>query len=349
MIMIDLSPHLKQYYQQLVDANNAAYTYTNQGMFLEAIPYIENALKYMNLQKPSFLTDRKDKLEVLRLFRKIYGFAGYIYGNAGNDELSLLCYQKAWYLRFQVKTYFDEKSVVKLYQFRSYNKEKTYAIDNLQNYQISLTDPREQNDIVDSPVFAWMDHCLDENQKYNGHLPMLRKSLGGIKTTSFCTDTTRRKAVKNTLMWAHYADSHKGFCVEYEIDNSMFKINDPSKLRVARMLKVDYRSAANKPLDFSDKKQTLSMQEGFFCKSRDWFYEHEVRMALYSPKEEEDYPTIPLCGNSRISAIYFGVNCPKETIEKVKDALGCRNVKYYQMGIDVKNIHTLTYEEMMKL
>lgn len=57
--MIDLSPHLKQYYQQLVDANNAAYTYTNQGMFLEAIPYIENALKYVNLQKPSFFTNRK--------------------------------------------------------------------------------------------------------------------------------------------------------------------------------------------------------------------------------------------------------------------------------------------------
>lgn len=72
-------------------------------------------------------------------------------------------------------------------------------------------------------------------------------------------------------------------------------------------------------------------------------------MALYSPKEEEDYPAIPLCGNSRISAIYFGVNCPKETIEKVKDALKGRRVKYYQMSIDIKNIHTLTYEEMMKL
>lgn len=344
--MIDLSHHLYLYYQNLVDANKTAYTYTQQGRFAEAIPYIENALKYVDLQKPSFLTDKKDELEVLRLFRYICDFAGYIYGNAGNEELSLLYYQKAWYLRFQIKTPLSENHIVKLYQFRSYNKEKTYAIDNLQNYQISLADPQIQNDIVDSPVFAWMDYCLDKNQKYNKHLPMLRKSLEGIRITSFCTDTTRRKAVKNTLMWAHYADSHKGFCVEYEIDNSMFKIDDPSKLQVARMLKVDYRSAANKPLDFSDKKQTLSMQEGFFCKSRDWFYEHEVRMALYSPKEIKDYPTIPLHEKSRISAIYFGIKCPGETIEKVKDALNGRSIKYYQMCIDIKNIHTLTFEEM---
>lgn len=199
---------------------------------------------------------------------------------------------------------------------------------------------------MDSPVFAWMDYCLDDNQKYNKHLPMLRKSLEGVRITSFCTDTTRRKAVKNTLMWAHYADSHKGFCVEYEIDNSIFKINDPSKLQVTRMLKIDYRSATNKRLDFSNKSQTLSMQEGFFCKSRDWFYEHEVRIVLYSPKEIKDYPTIPLRGKSRISAIYFGINCPKETIKKVKDALKSHNVKYYQMRIDIKNIHTLTCKKM---
>lgn len=344
--MTQLSSHLYQHFQPLAEANNKACFYAQQGRFTEAIPYIETALQYVTLQGPPIHEKEGDEKEILSMFRRICGFAGYIYGNAGNDELSLLCYQKAWYLRFQVKTPFDKKNIIKLYQFRSYSETKTYSVERLRNNQISLAPPEIQNDVVDCPAFTWMDYCLDEEQKYNRHLPMLRKALESIRISSFCTNTTRRKAVENTLMWAHYADSHTGFCVEYEMDNSMFRIDDYSTLKVARMLKVDYRSAAKHPLDFSMKKDTLSIQEGFFCKSRDWFYEHEVRMVLYSPKENVTYPVIPLSGKSRISAIYFGVNCHEETIQKVKDALNGRDVKYYKMCINTKSIQSLTYKVM---
>lgn len=341
--MINLSQYLYSKYQQVVDANNAAREYSQKGNFTEATHYINIALKHMGLQKP--LIDDTYEIEVLRLFRYIYGFAGYVYGNAGYNDLSLQCYQNAWYLRFQVTTPFDNENCIKLYQFRSYSKEKTYAVDNLRQYQISLAPTQEQNDVVDCPAFAYKDYCLDYSQKYNKHLPMLEKSFKGVRISSFCTDSNRRKAVKNPLMWAHYADSHSGFCVEYSLDKSMFRINDPLRPCVSRMLKVDYKSPKKMPLDFSNT-DTISIQNGFFCKSVDWSYEHEVRIVQYSPTEIGSYSIIPLRGDSRIKAIYFGIKCPKETIDEVKDALQGRNVKYYQMRINIKNIQTLTYNEI---
>lgn len=140
--MNQLSTHLYLRYRPLVEANNVACTYAKQGNFMEAIPHIEIALKYVTLQKPSFIKNKEDEKEILPVFRAVCGLAGYIlYGNVGNDELSLLCYQRAWYLRFQVKTFSDKNPIIKLYQFRGYSEEKTYAVKNLQNYQISLADP----------------------------------------------------------------------------------------------------------------------------------------------------------------------------------------------------------------
>lgn len=88
------------------------------------------------------------------------------------------------------------------------------------------------------------------------------------------------------------------------------------------------------------------MQNGFFCKSNDWAYENEVRIASYSPFDKEEYRTIPISGKSKIKAIYFGVRCSKETIEDVQIALNGLDVKYFQMYINVKNIHILEHNEL---
>lgn len=350
--MIVISQILHEQYRTLVDANNKACEFVVDGRFLEAIPYIETALEYVNLQKPAFITDKNDEVHLLRLFCYLYNFAGYVYGNAGNDELALLNYQKGWYLQWQIKTPFQKGRIATLYQFRRYNRFddfQKYSVDNLRKYQITLSDPRMQNDIVDCPIYAWLDYCLHDRNKYNKHLPILKKSIEGMRMASFCANTDKRMAVENTLMWSHYADSHKGFCIEYQIDESMFRRDDPTNLNVIRMLPIEYHDSKSKPLDFSDTGNMhngISMQNGFFCKSNDWAYENEVRIASYSPFDKEEYRTIPISGKSKIKAIYFGVRCPKETIEDVQSALKGRDVEYFQMYINVKNIHILKPNEL---
>lgn len=74
------------------------------------------------------------------------------------------------------------------------------------------------------------------------------------------------------LMWAHYADSHKGFCIEYEIGLK------PSQAEIARP--VEYRS--KRP---SLSAHALAANEGdadfdplWLIKSKHWGYEKEWRV-----------------------------------------------------------------------
>lgn len=350
--MIEITQDLNAIYKPLVDANNRAYDLVVSGRFADAIPYIETALKYADLQKPAFINDKDMELQVLRLFRYLYHFAGYVYGNIGNEELALLNYQKGWYLYWQIKMPFPKGRFATLYQFRHYDRfddSQNFSVENLREYQITLSDPRIQNDIVDCPIYAWLDYCLDDRVKYNKHFPIFRKAVESIRMASFCANTTERNAVENSLMWSHYADSHKGFCIEYRLDESMFKKDDPINLNVIRMLPIEYRNPIAKPLDFSETGKMhngISIQNGFFCKSKDWGYESEVRIVSYSPFNHDEYRIIPISGNSKIKAIYFGVRCPKETIEDVQSALNGHDVKYFQMYVDIKNIHILKYEEL---
>lgn len=71
------------------------------------------------------------------------------------------------------------------------------------------------------------------------------------------------------LMWAHYADSHKGFCIEYEVDKdnnwNLFEVN------------------------YTTKPEAPSIEELLFCphqvigrilmrKGHEWSYEKEYRL-----------------------------------------------------------------------
>ena len=73
-------------------------------------------------------------------------------------------------------------------------------------------------------------------------------------------------------MWAHYADNHRGFCVEYEVRNP-------------RSIKV---SASLHPISYSSAPLILDVEELLFTpkqaiirivttKSSHWAYENEYR------------------------------------------------------------------------
>lgn len=115
--------------------------------------------------------------------------------------------------------------------------------------------------------------------------------------------------IQNTLMWSHYADSHKGFCVVYK-DN------------IAQFLQRETNYVAHQKVIYAPNIPTITnYNDGYeltpiFTKSNAWEYEHEER---YVFKKEGLYK-LGKPGET-IEAIYLGVNinilspCYKELVD----------------------------------
>ena len=73
-------------------------------------------------------------------------------------------------------------------------------------------------------------------------------------------------------MWAHYADSHRGFVVGLETDHDSLKNRADGVPR--RCQRVLYTRDRPKQETLTD----LTAEEAFFTKSLDWAYEREWRM-----------------------------------------------------------------------
>lgn len=94
------------------------------------------------------------------------------------------------------------------------------------------------------------------------------------------------------LMWSHYADSHRGVCIEFDETRSFFNdvkySNAKCKLDLfaatSRILAYDF---IGEKLGYGDAEFASNMLAPFYTKSSDWSYEEEVRCVL-SDKEEKN-------------------------------------------------------------
>lgn len=277
-------------------------------------------------------------------YRAIYKLAGDICGDLGYYKESLDYYKKHLFFNLQIKSDFRDETSVRLFHFRNTKK---YVLNNLKNNEITLVDPRRQNDIVDSPVFSWLDSLVGCKK----HLKSYKNSFDYIRATSFCIDTQDSKAVENTLMWAHYANCHKGICVEYELSKQDYSSNATEYATLFRLLRIDYIDPATpeESIDFTKQDTELNLRTALATKSIDWQYEHEVRMIAYTPVEEGKYVQCVLQTPNPIKAIYFGVKCPKQRINAVMEIFKNRpEVKFFQMKINPQNIHRLLFEPYNK-
>lgn len=91
------------------------------------------------------------------------------------------------------------------------------------------------------------------------------------------------------LMWSHYAQSHRGACIEYEVDNDDFKkvaySKRPIRFKLSKTLEyiLGHEFSGTK-MNYSDNTLLFAI-EPVLTKFRDWKYEKEVRFA-YSFDEQ---------------------------------------------------------------
>jgi hypothetical protein len=139
------------------------------------------------------------------------------------------------------------------------------------------------------------------------------KSTLGIYSLSKCS--------KNELLWAHYAHSHTGFCIEYELKGLKENYLIP---HTVNELEVDYKKTPHPifPQDF--KKTELFLRKLFATKSKGWKYENEIRL-IFDKFGFKDYHPSTLTG------IYFGAEMEEENRKLLIDSLTNLDVKFYEI------------------
>lgn len=125
------------------------------------------------------------------------------------------------------------------------------------------------------------------------------------------------------LMWSHYAQQHRGFCIEYDFSD------DPEISEF--LFPVVY---SNKKTIVNTGVHDVDCLKAALCKSEEWQYEQEWRYInmLKSTFENSNERTIPYF-DSPISAIYFGVNAAQADIDRLLTLIvkNQANPQLYQM------------------
>jgi hypothetical protein len=143
-----------------------------------------------------------------------------------------------------------------------------------------------------SRILAWIHDSEVRRQLY-------QKLLHANGVASF---SRKEGVLSHPLMWAHYADSHKGICFEMESYKplELKEVKYKDELPKINLLKLD----------------ETNVTDVFWHKGTMWSYEQEVRFIATDPSAKR----LPFPANS-LKAIYFGVNTDWKDIESVQDAV----------------------------
>lgn len=136
------------------------------------------------------------------------------------------------------------------------------------------------------------------------------KSMGVL---SLCED------YRNILMWAHYADDHKGICIEFERTSK----NTLGKDEVTKPVKYIKSYPKIRAIDFLHSKNASLTQKMLWTKSIDWEYEKEWRVLC-----ERGNIALPIPG--KITSIIFGIRASQRSIDIVRKLTENSDIKLRQ-------------------
>ena len=160
----------------------------------------------------------------------------------------------------------------------------------------------------------------------------------------------------NELMWAHYADSHKGVCIKYHFPNSFTKFVHNSDGITCFFNDVIY---SDSDISQYSNKDSINMKDAFFLKGKQWEYENELRLLYFDVKGREGYKVIK--AENCIEAVYFGLRCSEEDKTTIMNILKDKKlitidleknqtespIKFYQMEIDKEHFGQVKAKEII--
>lgn len=122
----------------------------------------------------------------------------------------------------------------------------------------------------------------------------------------------------NLLMWSHYAEKHKGFCLKFETRGEYWD----------RLLSVKYQSKMPTAKGTVRKRGTaIDLTTFLLVKSKEWEYEKEWRLIRDVCDQLMGYP-----GES-LKAVYLGARVAPEIAEQIGATIDTARVQLFRMEL----------------
>jgi len=227
-----------------------------------------------------------------------------------------------------------------LYKYRSFN---CRSLSMLKNREFYFSDPKHFNDPVDCQISIYgavktaVELAEKEDLTVKAKLQKL-KSLDYIYTkmendVKGAAVFSLSKEENNVLMWSHYADSHKGFCVGFTLSSAFTEYNKANAIIGTN--EVHY--SENNPfvdyfLEFARCSHPPEWKEfwvplismGFVVKSKSWSHENEVRIIRGMPGKVQFSP-------SELKVVIFGLQMKLKKRNKIRKILSGVEWDHVQM------------------
>lgn len=223
-----------------------------------------------------------------------------------------------------------------------------YLIENLKNNQIYFPSPSIYNDPYE---FIFKFDVADEI--YEDFIKLI---YGNRSNQIFQNCKSKKEVLEDTedyyfsdnsnsfgvacftesenddIMWAHYADSHKGVCIEY--DNTKYPFNCCEKVKYVQDVFTVVITNLN---DLNDINKMTDM---ILRKNIIWEYEKEWRL-IQNAGDKLTY------NNDAIKSITFGFNCSPISKKIIYDATSHLDIRYDEV-IRSKHIYCIAKQQIRR-
>lgn len=250
----------------------------------------------------------------------------------------------------------------------AFRKCTTFLYQALINEELNVSSPTTFNDPFDCPIRVLLNKggdvfslvrqayqdclkiaCFSSNIK----LPYVKDS-DPLSLPNFNEKKHRKdkSEILNSLMWAHYADSHRGICIKYSFCDHISKLGNVNPNVVAYFKDVKYSN--DDYISRYSKRNSITMEDAFFLKGKQWEYENELRFLYYDLNGKGNYGVIEIPNS--IEAIYFGLKCSPQDRDAIRNIMRAKifmqkdingkiirksPVSFYQMELDDKHFGQL--------
>ena len=227
-----------------------------------------------------------------------------------------------------------------LYKYMSLERKNFWT-----DYKLRFTQPSAFNDPFEClPSYSFIPEQLMPKHAGFGELAALFYGLE--KDSSQFNDDTAifcmSQVWDSVLMWAHYADSHKGFAVGFDMSHPFFDFEKPYGTRKVRYCK-------SRP-----KSTEINIMDEMYYKLDVWSYEQEWRLCRDVYKADETINNniylfrIP---KESIKSVYFGICMTEnEKIDMYQRVLQT-GIQCYQVmrNYQTFDLYSIEFEDFLSL
>lgn len=227
-----------------------------------------------------------------------------------------------------------------LYKYMSLERKNFWT-----DYKLRFTQPSAFNDPFDClPSYSFIPEQLMPEHTGFGELAALFYGLE--KDSSQFNDDTAifcmSQVWDSILMWAHYADSHKGFAVGFDMSHPFFDFEKPFGTR-----KVKY--CKSRP-----KSTEINIMDEMYYKLDVWSYEQEWRLCKDVYKADETINNniyLFRLPKESIKSVYFGICMPENEKMDMYQKASQAGIQCYQVmrNYQTFELHSIEFEDFLSL